>query len=203
MEKNICETYDSTTLQQLYKIITDKENGGYTNKDVFPVSLVQSIYDALTGTRLDQILALNNCIYVPFQGTREATRLAIKPDMRRKGLIIVFRDLCNTTHTQQYIYEDSVNDDHWQDDGCWEDCFVGFSNLDFVIQLKEYLTNYIDKKLEQLLPPQDYEFVIVKKSETPPDGYEYVVYLDEDGVIRKVCESDNKPIIRKVLRDNP
>ena len=84
---NLCEKYDASTLQQLYKIITDEANGGLTTKDVFPVTLVQSVFDALTGTRLDQILALNNCMWLPFKGTREATRLQVGPDMRRKGLI--------------------------------------------------------------------------------------------------------------------
>lgn len=199
--KDICDRYDATAIQQLYKIVTDDENGGFKNKDVFPVSVIQSIFDGITGTRLDQILALGNCIYVPFQGTREATRLKIGADIRRKGLIIVFRDLDNMTYTQRYIYDDSVADEHWRYDDNWEDCFVGFGDIEFVKQLKKYLTNYIDEKLKGLLPPDGYEFVIVKKSETVPDGYEYVVYINENDGLSKVCTLDQEPIIRKVAKE--
>lgn len=197
--KDLCERYDASTLQQLYKIITDEENGGLTTKDVFPVTLVQSVFDALTGTRLDQILALNNCIWLPFKGTREATRLQVGPDMRRKGLIVAFRDYDGMTYTQRYLNGDSVSDEHWRYDDNWEDVFVGFGNLEFVEQLKQYLTEYIDEKLKGLLPPDGYEFVIVKKPEHPlPDGYDYVVYANQDGELVKVCTMDNEPVIRRI-----
>lgn len=200
--ENLCEQYDATSIQQLHKVVTDTENGGIKNKDVFPVSVIQSVFDALTGTRLDQILALGNCIYIPFQGTRQATRLKIGIDMRRKGLIVVFRDLSNKTYTQRYIYDKSVADDHWQDDACWEDCFVGFGELEFMNDLKEYIADYIDEKIAAITPPDGYEFVIVKKEEIElPEGYEYVVYIDENGTLQKVYEGTGQPIIRKIITD--
>lgn len=203
--KELCERYDASTLQQLYKIITG-ENNELTAKDVFPVTLVQSVFDGLTGTRLDQILALNNCMWLPFNGTREATRLQVGPDMRRKGLIVAFRDLDGMVYTQRYLNGDSVADEHWRYDANWEDVFVGFGNLEFVEQLKQYLTEYIDKKLKGLLPPDGYEFVIVKKPEHPlPDGYDYVVYANQDGELVKVCTMDNEPVIRRISEgiENP
>ena len=198
--KDICERYDVTSLQQLTKIVTD-ENGEHKEKDVYPVSIIQAIFDGLTGTRLDHILSFSNCIYVPFQGTREATRLMIDSQMRRKGLIIVFRDLDNMTYTQRYIYGESVADEHWRYDDNWEDCFVGFNNLEFIEQLKQYLTEYIDEKLKGLLPPEGYEFVIVNKTPVPSDDYEHVVYNDEEGKLVKVCTTDKEPIIRKVAKE--
>lgn len=203
--KSICERYDSSTLQQLYKIITG-ENKELTTKDVFPVTLVQSVFDALTGTRLDQILALNNCMWLPFKGTKEATRLQVGPDMRRKGLIIAFRDYDGMVYTQRYLNGDSVADEHWRYDANWEDVFVGFGNLEFVEQLKKYLTEYIDEKLKNVLPPEGYELVIVKKPEHPlPDGYDYVVYANQDGELVKVCTMDNEPVIRRISEgiENP
>lgn len=198
--KDICERYDATSLQQLTKIITD-ENGEHKDKDVYPISVIQAIFDGLTGTRLDHILSFSNCIYVPFQGTREATRLMIGSQMRRKGLIIVFRDLDNITYTQRYIYDESVADEYWRYDDNWEDCFVGLSDLKFIEQLKQYLINYIDEKLKGLLPPDGYEFVIVNKTPVSPDGYEYVVYVDEEGKLVKVCTTDKEPIIRKIAKE--
>lgn len=203
--KELCERYDASTLQQLYKIITG-ENNELTAKDVFPVTLVQSVFDGLTGTRLDQILALNNCMWLPFNGTREATRLQVGPDMRRKGLIVAFRDLDGMVYTQRYLNGDSVADEHWRYDANWEDVFVGFGNLEFVEQLKQYLTEYIEEKLKGLLPPDGYEFVIVKKPEHPlPDGYDYVVYANQDGELVKVCTMDNEPVIRRISEgiENP
>ena len=200
MNKDICERYDATSLQQLTKIVTD-ENGEHKEKDVYPISVIQAIFDGLTGTRLDHILSFGNCIYVPFQGTREATRLVIGSQMRRKGLIVVFRDLDNMTYTQRYIYSESVADEHWRYDDNWEDCFVGFGNLEFIEQLKQYLTKYIDEKLKGLLPPEGYEFVIVNKTPVSLDDYEYVVYNDEEGKLVKVCTTDKEPIIRKVIKE--
>lgn len=151
MLKNICEQYDATTIQQLYKIITDNESGGYKNKNVFPVSLIQSIFDGITGIRLDQILSLFNCIYIPFKGTKEDTRLSVNADIRRKGLIITFRDLDNITYTQRYTYDNSIADDYWKDDKNWEECFTSINNSDFINIIKEYITDYINENLIKVI----------------------------------------------------
>lgn len=163
MNKDICERYDATSLQQLTKIVTD-ENGEHIEKDVYPVSVIQGIYDSISGNRLDHILSLINCMYVSFKGTRKATRLEISPRMRRKGFIIVFRDLNDKTYTQRYINSDVINDESWGNDSNWEDCFVSFDDSDSIAQLKQYLTNYIDEKLKTVIPPDGYELVIIKKS---------------------------------------
>lgn len=185
--KSLCERYDSSTLQQLYKIITG-ENNELTTKDVFPVTLVQSVFDGLTGTRLDQILALNNCMWLPFNGTKEATRLQVGPDMRRKGLIVSFRDLENTVHTQRYIKEDTISDEQWGKDSNWEDVFVGFDNLEVIQQLKEYLIEYINEETnslkEMIEAIKTMEMQIVE--ELPAVGQNGVIYLvldpeSEDG----------------------
>ena len=175
MNKDICERYDATSLQQLTKIVTD-ENGEHKEKDVYPISVIQAIFDGLTGTRLDHILSFSNCIYVPFQGTREATRLMIGSQMRRKGLIIVFRDLDNMTYTQRYIYGKSVADEHWRHDDNWEDCFVGFDDLESVEQLKQYLTEYIDEKFKDLIDNiKTLKFQIVES--LPKTGETGIIYL--------------------------
>lgn len=175
MNKDICERYDATSLQQLTKIITD-ENGEHKDKDVYPISVIQAIFDGITGTRLDHILSFCNCIYVPFQGTREATRLMIDSQMRRKGLIIVFRDLDNMTYTQRYIYGESVADEHWGYDDNWEDCFVSFDDLESVEQLKQYLTEYIDEKFKDLIDNiKTLKFQIVES--LPKTGENGIIYL--------------------------
>ena len=163
MNKDICERYDATSLQQLTKIVTD-ENGEHIEKDVYPVSVIQGIYNGINGNRLDHILSMVNCIYVPFKGSRKTTRLTIDSQMRRKGFIIVFKDLDNKTYTQRYINSNSITDESWGSDDNWEDCFVSFEDSESIAQLKQYLTNYIDEKLKSVVPPAGYELVIIKKS---------------------------------------
>lgn len=145
MNKDVYKKYDATSLQQLTKIVTD-ENGEHKEKNVYPVSIIQAIFDGLTGTRLDHILSFGNCIYLLFQGTREATRLMVNSQMRRKGLIIVFKDIDNTIYTQRYI-NDNFDDASWQDDNNWNNCFVSYDEEETIKYLKNYIDTYIQENI--------------------------------------------------------
>lgn len=145
MNKDVYKKYDATSLQQLTKIVTD-ENGEHKEKNVYPVSIIQAIFDGLTGTRLDHILSFGNCIYLLFQGTREATRLMVNSQMRRKGLIIVFKDVDNTIYTQRYI-NDNFDDASWQDDNNWNNCFVSYDEEETIKYLKNYIDTYIQENI--------------------------------------------------------
>lgn len=145
MNKDVYKRYDATSLQQLTKIVTD-ENGEHKEKNVYPVSIIQAIFDGLTGTRLDHILSFGNCIYLLFQGTREATRLMVNSQMRRKGLIIVFKDSDNTIYTQRYI-NDNFDDASWQDDNNWNNCFVSYDEEETIKYLKNYIDTYIKENI--------------------------------------------------------
>lgn len=145
MNKDVYKRYDATSLQQLTKIVTD-ENGEHKEKNVYPVSIIQAIFDGLTGTRLDHILSFGNCIYLLFQGTREATRLMVNSQMRRKGLIIVFKDVDNTIYTQRYI-NDNFDDTSWQDDNNWNNCFVSYDEEETIKYLKNYIDTYIQENI--------------------------------------------------------
>ena len=156
MNKDVYKKYDATSLQQLTKIVTD-ENGEHKEKNVYPVSIIQAIFDGLTGTRLDHILSFGNCIYLLFQGTREATRLMVNSQMRRKGLIIVFKDVDNTIYTQRYI-NDNFDDASWQDDNNWNNCFVSYDEEETIKYLKNYIDTYIQENINTsnayILPPE-------------------------------------------------
>ena len=154
---NICNKFDASVLQQLYKIIADGTQSD--RKKVYPVTLIQSIFDGLTGIRLDQLLALNNNIWVPFNGTREATRLQISAAIRRKGLIVSFVDYDNVVYCQRYMNDTTISDEQWKDDANWEECFVSLDNTSLISQLKQY----IDDKLKNVVPPEGYEYVLMKK----------------------------------------
>lgn len=162
MNNNICKEYDATSIQQLTKIVTDKDTKNLIEKDIFPVAVLQAIYDALTGTRLDIILSSFNCIYVPYKGNRNVTRLAIINQMRRKGLIIVFKDLDNKIYTQRYIY-DSIEDEYWENDANWENCFVSYDEEETI----KYLTNYINDYIKENVKGVEVDNALSETSENP------------------------------------
>lgn len=168
---NICKEYSATSIQQLTKLITDKQSGELKEKNVYPISLVQSIFDGITGNRLDVILSLFNCIYIPYGDSKRSTRLKVPNQMRRLGLIITFKDATNTIYTQQYV-GNSFDDANWGNDKNWEDCFVSFDSSEAVEQLKQYFTNYINNVIGDIT---GIKFVIV--TSLPSVGEKGTIYL--------------------------
>lgn len=143
-----CKQYDVTTLQQMYKYITNTD-GSIKEKNVFPISVFQAIFDGLTGLRLDVALNNINYIWVIFSVDKSTTRLKVGSEQRRAGLVISYEDSTGKIITERYIgYE--VDDTNWSDDDNWEECFVSFENLDFVDSLKEYLIDYIDAEIGKI-----------------------------------------------------
>lgn len=168
---NACKEYSATSIQQLTKLITDKQSGELKEKNVYPISLVQSIFDGVTGNRLDVILSLFNCIYIPYGDSKRSTRLKVSNQMRRLGLIITFKDATNTIYTQRYIGT-SFDDANWGNDKNWEDCFVSFDSSEAVEQLKQYFTNYINNIIGDIT---GIKFVIV--TSLPSVGEKGTIYL--------------------------
>lgn len=143
-----CKQYDVTTLQQMYKYITDTD-GSIKEKNVFPITVFQAIFDGLTGVRLDVALNNINYIWVIFSVDKSTTRLKVGLQQRRSGLVISYEDNFGRIITERYIGFE-VDDTAWSDDDNWEDCFTSFENLDFVDALKEYLINYIDAEIGKI-----------------------------------------------------
>ena len=168
---NICKEYSATSIQQLTKLITDKQSGELKEKNVYPISLVQSIFDGITGNRLDVILSLFNCIYIPYGDSKRSTRLKVSNQMRRLGLIITFKDATNTIYTQRYVGT-SFDDANWSNDKNWEDCFVSFDSSEAVEQLKQYFTNYINNVIGNIT---GVKFIVV--TSLPSVGEKGTIYL--------------------------
>lgn len=147
--KDICIKYDATTIQQLYKKITDKVSNSLVDKNVFPVGLVQAVYDAISGMRLDDILTHFNYINIEYKGTDELTRLAVPIAHRRSKLIIQYTDYEDKTRIEQYVGK-TINDNDWQDSNNW---IAPFSEGDYTVYVtKEQLQEIIDDdKLNELL----------------------------------------------------
>lgn len=168
---NVCKEYSATSIQQLTKLITDKQSGELKEKNVYPISLVQSIFDGITGNRLDVILSLFNCIYIPYSESKRSTRLKVPNQMRRLGLIVTFKDATNTIYTQQYV-GNSFDDANWSNDKNWEDCFVSFDSSEAVEQLKQYFTNYINNVIGDIT---GVKFVVI--TSLPSVGEKGTIYL--------------------------
>lgn len=138
--KSICENYNSSKIQQLQKINSDNEN--LVQKNVFPASVLQAIFDAETGVRLDSILSHVNCLYVSFKDNIGTTRLKVDKRLRIAGLIITFKGVDGIIYSQRYI-GDTVTDEEWIKDSNWKNCFVTSDDSE--------LTKLIESAINELL----------------------------------------------------
>lgn len=87
----------------------------------YPVNLIQSVYDARTGVRLDRLLATINSIYLPYCGSFDTTMLQVPAQQRRVGLIVTFKDLNGVINTVRYKDTNvSIADEPWANKANWE-----------------------------------------------------------------------------------
>ena len=131
--KDMCNVDRMLPIHQLNKI-NDK---GTKRDDFFPLSVIQAIFDK-TGIRLDTIISSFNYIFLPYKGTKEDTRLQVVGLMRRKSLVICYRDLDDNITIEMYVGTDR-NDDAWKDNINWKN-FVDF----ITDSIKEILSNLND-----------------------------------------------------------
>lgn len=110
-----CDLVTGAPIHQLTKYCEEEGE----DKKIYPISLIQAIFDGRTGTRLDVLLGLCNAIYVTYEGDFEHTVSKIQNTYRRKGLIVTYRDITNTTSTIRYTNED-VSDIEWNNPDNWE-----------------------------------------------------------------------------------
>ena len=112
---DICTGYDKNSIHQLEK----KDNSNGAKYKIYPLTYVQAVYDARNGRRLDTLLDQCNSIYVYWKGSIEQTRLALPMFMRRKGIIITYRNAEDEVITEKSIYDDCIADDVWGLDAYW------------------------------------------------------------------------------------
>lgn len=104
-------------IAQLNKFCEDEA----VRKKIYPVTLLQALFDARTGLRLDRLLSYINCIYLNYCGSFSATMNQIPADQRRAGLIVTFRDFNGIISTVRYKETNlSVADEYWGDRDKWE-----------------------------------------------------------------------------------
>ena len=116
-----------------------------TRYNIFPLTVIQAVFDGLTGTRLDRILAACNSVYLTWEGTFADTVNKLDKIYRRKGYIITYRDATNINWTQRYNSDD-ISDTAWTNPDNWEGWSFDIVIKDLAEALEEIFTNIGDYK---------------------------------------------------------
>lgn len=132
-------------IHQLYKNIPNVNN----HEHIFPVTYTQSVYDGKTGANLEHILHQFNHIFLQFQGTAQATRNLLPKDMRRKGIMISYRDMDDTMITERNIDESESTSNNWGLDKYWER-FEGY-NLGDLNDMLEQIINEFKQTIQDMI----------------------------------------------------
>lgn len=116
-ERDICTGVANDSIHQLNKL--DKSLGNRKRRRIYPLTYIQAVFDAKSGTRLDAILDMVNSVYLPWKGTARATRIQVPFKVRRKGLMISYRNIDNEIITEKCITDECVKDDIFGLDSSW------------------------------------------------------------------------------------
>ena len=116
-----------------------------TRYNIYPLTVIQAVFDGLTGTRLDRILAACNSVYLTWEGTFANTVNKLYKIYRRKGYIITYRDATNINWTQRYNSDD-ISDVAWTNPANWEGWSFDTAIKDLAEALEEIFTNIGDYK---------------------------------------------------------
>lgn len=86
--------------------------------DIYPITIFDAVFDKTTGQSLTSYLCNFNSIFITFKGTVADTRKSIPINMRRKGIIVNYRDINDTIITEKYLVDDKgderiVLDNNW------------------------------------------------------------------------------------------
>lgn len=116
-----------------------------TRYNIYPLTVIQAVFDGLTGTRLDRILAACNSVYLTWEGTFADTVNKLDKIYRRKGYIITYRDATNINWTQRYNSDD-ISDAAWTNPDNWEGWSFDTVIKDLAEALEKIFTNIGDYK---------------------------------------------------------
>ena len=134
-----CDLIDGLPIHQLTKYC---EEAG-EDKKIYPVSLIQAIFDGKTGIRLDKILSMCNAIYLTYEGDFEHTVAKVQGVQRRKGLIVTYKDITDTIATVRYKSDD-LSDEAWNDVDNWEGWSFDTASSDLMDMITAIFSNIED-----------------------------------------------------------
>ena len=137
----------TATYQNIHQLFKKPLNMDRHN--VFPVTYTQSVYDGKTGANLEHILHQFNHIFLQYQGSAQATRNLLPKDMRRKGIMISYRDMDDITITERNIDESESTNDNWGLDKYWER-FEGY-NLGDLNDMLEQIINEFKQTIQDMI----------------------------------------------------
>ena len=116
-----------------------------TRYNIYPLTVIQAIFDGKTGTRLDRILAACNSVYLTWEGTFADTVNKLDKIYRREGYIITYCDVSNINWTQRYNSDD-ISDAAWTNPDNWEGWSFDTVIKDLAEALEKIFTNIGDYK---------------------------------------------------------
>lgn len=134
-----CDLVDGVPIHQLTKYC---EEAG-EDKKIYPISVIQAIFDGRTGIRLDKVLSMCNAIYLEYEGDFEHTVSKVQGVQRRKGLIVTYRDITNTVSTIRYKSTD-LSDKAWNNSDNWEGWSFDTASSDLLDMLNSIFSNIED-----------------------------------------------------------
>lgn len=182
------------------------------NKKFYPVSLLQAIYDARTGIRLDRVLASINSIWLPYAGSFGATMLQVPLKHRRNGLIVTYKDLLGVINTVRYKnIASSINDEQWSNQSNWEgwtfdnaiedlaDALnVIFSDIDSYPTFKQYLNDTLNQLIIEYVDKEEVkqafanvlteQIKAIAKEQTENVWHNVTNYQELTDTIREACQ---------------
>ena len=193
--KDICVADRQLPIHQLNKL----NEKGTKREDFFPISVVQAIFDK-TGIRLDAIISSFNYLFLPWQGTKEATRLQVVCLMRRKSLVVCYRDLDDEITIEMYNSNER-GDNEWKKDENWKD-FVDFI-LDAVKDIFENINDY--EELKNVINAAVESWLEVNVTDKVEELIqEAIEKVDIDSIITSVVNAwiaNNQDTINQLIKD--
>ena len=119
-EARPARTKKKISIQQLFRR-RDTSPCSLDAKDKFyPATVIQAVYDPITGRRLDSVLTMGNHLYLPWEGCLSETLKHVPLGWRRKGLVITTVDSNGRILTRQYDNQcstacgDITDPDNWR-----------------------------------------------------------------------------------------
>lgn len=167
MAENKCELSKYLKIHQLNKL----DESTKERNDFVPISIIQAIFDGITGARLDKILDTINFIYIPFKGSDGATRLQVPLQGRRKSLILSYIKYDGTIKLEQYV-ANKFDDQSWAAEDNWK---LPFQDASFTV-------NLYDEQLLRLITPLFNNFVKTDLFKQMAYSYFTEWFTTDDGV---------------------
>ena len=108
-----------------------------------------------TGESLRSIILRNNNIFLEFKGSRAATRIQLPFELRRKGIIISYKDMNNSPITEKLVQDDNISDEAIGLDSSWQYVYFainkGTTEERPVLEVDSDGFQYYDKDLKKCI----------------------------------------------------